>query len=139
MSVRNFRGVAEVTSPPRRVRRVAFGRQRIDAVLVALELVIVTILLATVTQQRWPVPEAAVFVALLGTGGLYRSRLNASALEVLPRLAGFCVLATLAVVVVFDPTTTAPHASCHLAGCGRCGCRWSGWCGRCGSGRGARR
>ncbi|WP_045824493.1 exopolysaccharide biosynthesis polyprenyl glycosylphosphotransferase [Williamsia herbipolensis] len=116
MSVRNFRGVAEVASPPRRVRRVAFGRQRIDAVLVVLELVIVTILLAAATEQRWPAPEAAVFVALLGTGGLYRSRLNASALEVLPRLAGFCVLATLAVVVVFDPTTPILRAGVEALG-----------------------
>lgn len=116
MSVRNDRGLSEVTPPLHRVRCVAFGRQRIDVVLVVVELIIVTILLATGTEQVWPAPEAAVFIALLGAGGLYRSRLNSSALEVLPRLAGFCVLATLAVVFVFDPTTPILRAGVDALG-----------------------
>jgi exopolysaccharide biosynthesis polyprenyl glycosylphosphotransferase len=78
--------------------------------LAGVDLVAMSVMFVVATTRSAPLAEAAVFVVILGLGRLYRSRLNASALETLPRLAAFCTLGTIPVVTVFDPDDSLVHA-----------------------------
>ncbi|WP_229705113.1 sugar transferase [Williamsia phyllosphaerae] len=75
-----------------------------------LDLIAVAAAIAYATDQRWQVLESLAFVGILGTGGLYRSRITLSALLVLPRLVGFSMIATLALVIIFDAATPLQRA-----------------------------
>ncbi|GAA1460027.1 sugar transferase [Williamsia maris] len=78
--------------------------------LLLLDLIAVAAAIVYATDQRWQVLESIAFVCILGTGGLYRSRITLSALLVLPRLVGFSMIATLALVIVFDAATPLQRA-----------------------------